>query len=475
MESNNNDKFYHLFVKLLDGKTLTLRFPSPHIYTLSVKHRLYEITRIPPRYQRLITGVRNLNDEESVISSTTEGGGIFPTVHLLLRLIGGKGGFGSLLRGAGTKAGQKKTNNFDACRDMSGRRLRHVNAEKKLEEWKAEEEERRLEKMADEFLKKAAKKGKKGVGECEAQKYVAKYREESERCTAEVAESVREALMSGNGKRKGHEATKDAAEAKKIKIWKGKRKLGESDSDDSDEDESNEEEKEKSVVLNSGNQSDSNKETEESSDSVTGRKQDGKFSGLGSCESGSEEEKEIVVQQGVVEPGGSRGGESFHAKASKDKEIILNTASESVISGDSSVEAEKQNFNGPVSVNLDVGVSQVPSIPSSEKGEDMSASADMEADGSSEFRVTVHEESGASASIAEIETPLSIAEIETPLDFGSLNSAAELEVLGMERLKSELQAHGLKCGGTLQQRAARLFLLKSTPLDKFPKKLLAKK
>ena len=47
-----------------------------------------------------------------------------------------------MLRGTATKAGQKKTNNFDACRDMSGRRPRHVNAEKKLEEWRAEPEER---------------------------------------------------------------------------------------------------------------------------------------------------------------------------------------------------------------------------------------------------------------------------------------------------------------------------------------------
>jgi hypothetical protein len=47
-------------------------------------------------------------------------------------------------------------------------------------------------------------------------------------------------------------------------------------------------------------------------------------------------------------------------------------------------------------------------------------------------------------------------------------------VLGLEKLKIELQSRGLKCGGTLQERAARLFLLKTTPLDKLPKKLLAK-
>lgn len=56
-----------------------------------------------------------------------------------------------------------------------------------------------------------------------------------------------------------------------------------------------------------------------------------------------------------------------------------------------------------------------------------------------------------------------------------LTNLSSLKVLGLERLKSELQSRGLKCGGTLQERAARLFLLKSTPLDKLPKKLLAKK
>ncbi|CAH8335098.1 unnamed protein product [Eruca vesicaria subsp. sativa] len=48
-------------------------------------------------------------------------------------------------------------------------------------------------------------------------------------------------------------------------------------------------------------------------------------------------------------------------------------------------------------------------------------------------------------------------------------------VMVMERLKTELQSRGLKCGGRLQERAARLFLLKSTPLDMLQKKLLAKK
>lgn len=145
---------------------------------------------------------------------------MFPSVRLLLRLKGGKGGFGSLLRGAATKAGQKKTNNFDACRDMSGRRLRHVNAEKRLEEWKAGEEDRRLEKVAEEFLKKQMKKKGKGKNvDGEAHKYVAKYREDSERCVAEVALSVEDSLRNSKRKSSPQSEASPPRDPKKLKIW----------------------------------------------------------------------------------------------------------------------------------------------------------------------------------------------------------------------------------------------------------------
>ncbi|MCI18790.1 protein SDE2, partial [Trifolium medium] len=160
MEQEKSQTMYNLFVKHLDGKTLTLLFPSPILYATSIKDRLFQLTGIPTQHQRLVTGCRHLNDDKSTICCSPEGGNMFPSVRLLLRLKGGKGGFGSLLRGAATKAGQKKTNNFDACRDMSGRRLRHVNAEKRLEEWRAGEEDRKLEKVAEEFLKKQMKKNK---------------------------------------------------------------------------------------------------------------------------------------------------------------------------------------------------------------------------------------------------------------------------------------------------------------------------
>lgn len=391
---------------------------------------------------------------------------MFPSVRLLLRLKGGKGGFGSLLRGAATKAGQKKTNNFDACRDMSGRRLRHVNAEKRLEEWREGEEDRKLEKTAEEFLKKQMKKNNKGKGkngDVEAQKYVAKYREQSERCVAEVAESVLDSIRYAKRKSSPISEGSPSRDQKKLKIWMGKRALNESD-DDSDEDVADDEgETEKSVLLNSQNESGLNK-AEGSSDSVAGFKRDGDSSGVGSCESGSEEEKETVVEGKVEIVERSQSTESIEAKPSIAAEAMVNDemmeanavpCSETL---DSLISVQDNDYQ-----DSQVGGTgaQVSNVVSSEI-----VSNDMEIDGSLEHKTVVIEESLPSNSVPAKKEPL---------NFDAFNSAAELEVLGLENLKTELQSRGLKFGGTLQERAARLFLLKSTPLDKLPKKLLAKK
>jgi len=59
-----------------------------------------------------------------------------------------------------------------------------------------------------------------------------------------------------------------------------------------------------------------------------------------------------------------------------------------------------------------------------------------------------------------------------PLD--DVECADDLKSLGLERLKSALQALGLKCGGTLDQRAERLFSVKGLDFENIPGKLKAK-
>lgn len=45
---------------------------------------------------------------------------------------------------------------------------------------------------------------------------------------------------------------------------------------------------------------------------------------------------------------------------------------------------------------------------------------------------------------------------------------------GAEVLKDALAKMGLKCGGTMRQRAERLMLIKTTPLEQLDRKLFAK-
>jgi len=47
-----------------------------------------------------------------------------------------------------------------------------------------------------------------------------------------------------------------------------------------------------------------------------------------------------------------------------------------------------------------------------------------------------------------------------PLDLTNFHTPESLEALGLDRLKEALQALGLKCGGTLKDRAERLFSIK---------------
>lgn len=67
------------------------------------------------------------------------------------------------------------------------------------------------------------------------------------------------------------------------------------------------------------------------------------------------------------------------------------------------------------------------------------------------------------------------AQVES-IDLSGYSDAQELEkAVDGDRLKTELARLGLKCGGTVSDRAKRLFLTKDTPLDQLPAKVFAKK
>ena len=60
------------------------------------------------------------------------------------------------------------------------------------------------------------------------------------------------------------------------------------------------------------------------------------------------------------------------------------------------------------------------------------------------------------------------------LDLSQYSSAQELSRLGMGTLKTLLQARGLKCGGTLEERAERLFTIRALPREEWDERVLSR-
>lgn len=108
---------------------------------------------LPVCLQRLEWNGKNLTEERF---EQLEQNDIFVKVSVKGGLKGGKGGFGSLLKGGGNFSGQR-TVNFDACRDLNGRRLRNVNDAKRLSEWLSQDHAIDYKTMVEEF--KAIKNG----------------------------------------------------------------------------------------------------------------------------------------------------------------------------------------------------------------------------------------------------------------------------------------------------------------------------
>lgn len=60
------------------------------------------------------------------------------------------------------------------------------------------------------------------------------------------------------------------------------------------------------------------------------------------------------------------------------------------------------------------------------------------------------------------------------LDLSAYSTWEELVSLGLDRIKSALMALGLKCGGTLEERAQRLFSTKGKELHEMDPSLFIK-
>eukprot|EP01068_Selenidium_serpulae_P015239 Selendium_serpulae@DN6190_c0_g1_i2.p1 len=120
----------------LNGATRCLKLEVPEDVQQLRGEVLFELVEkdlgVPSELQRLRLNGRELLFEDEIDAEDFIGHD-FSTLAVLFRLDGGKGGFGCLLRGQ--KGARKKVTNFDACRALNGRRVRHAKAVERLKTW----------------------------------------------------------------------------------------------------------------------------------------------------------------------------------------------------------------------------------------------------------------------------------------------------------------------------------------------------
>ncbi|KAM9273262.1 splicing regulator SDE2-like [Cariama cristata] len=355
-----------------------------------------------------------------------QNGGIY---SLELRLCGGKGGFGSMLRALGAQI--EKTTNREACRDLSGRRLRDVNHEKAMAEWVKRQAEREAEKKPSRLerlqQKLAEPKHTFTDPDYEQQCYqMTKRLEESVRKGLQAIASRKASAESGNSRKRPGESGKDGLKPRKIKcLWLGLEGLDDSDSSDCED----------ASEVDSPHASDRSCPSGSSYNENAGNSR--------KCTSGSVDSVEgspatSVTEKPLEQPEGT--GRDLQAETCTDGQTEIPAEENSKMTKPLKEKAQEKN--------------EVTQALKEEEQENVSS----EAQETNQLQSTAVE----------------------PIDLLAFNSAAEMEALGLDKLKMELMSLGLKCGGTLKERAARLFSVRGLSRDQinpalFPKPSKGKK
>ncbi|XP_078138261.1 splicing regulator SDE2 isoform X2 [Centroberyx gerrardi] len=345
------------------------------------------------------------NGRRSDLQDPVQHGAVY---HLEPRLCGGKGGFGSMLRALGAQI--EKTTNREACRDLSGRRLRDVNHEKEMAEWlkkqaerEAEKEQRRLERL------------QRKLAEPKHQFTDTDYQQQCHDLSERLEDSVlkgMQASSSGQVKVKAEEGRakrpspdKSKRSAKRKCFWTGDLD-GPASSEEEEEGEDEEREESPSSSASGGSEPD---EPERSRSPPASS----------SSSSAAEQRRDPEEEEGPEASG----------SAPQQPEPVR-----------------------PVDLQA-AGSVQKPVRP-----------VDLQAAGSVQEPVRP----------VDLQAAGSVQEPVRPVDLQAAGSAEELEELGLENLKVELMSRGLKCGGTLTERAARLFSVKGLKPEQIDPALLAK-
>jgi hypothetical protein len=140
-----------LYFRSSSSQLFSYDLPSDTVQEQSLedlKEQIFDFLGIPLQEQALFYNgrlIHNLSGLETLHSGSV--------IDVNLRLDGGKGGFGSLLRGQAVS--KRKITNFDASRDLQGRRIRNVKLHQKLMEWarKKKQDDKAIQKEVDAYNK----------------------------------------------------------------------------------------------------------------------------------------------------------------------------------------------------------------------------------------------------------------------------------------------------------------------------------
>ncbi|XP_076028208.1 splicing regulator SDE2 isoform X2 [Genypterus blacodes] len=381
--------------------------------------------------------------------------------HLEPRLHGGKGGFGSMLRALGAQI--EKTTNREACRDLSGRRLRDVNHEKEMAEWlkkqterEAEKEQRRLERL------------QRKLAEPKHQFTDTDYQQQCHDLSERLEDSVLKGLQAssdsgakaegGNAKRPNSGQRDESAKKKqKTACLMGDCELDAMTSSEEEEEEPStstctatvsavmqkregdgprqEEEKQKQEEEGPRQEEEKQKQEEERP------RQEEEKQKQEEERPRQEEEKQKQEEEGPRQEEEKQKQEEERPRQEEEKQKQEEEGPRQ------EEEKQKQEEEGP-------------------RQEEEKQTQEEEQRGSEETQSSsaCATSSSSSAQIQSVASPPAEAPgvqqqeaVRASVDLDRVASAQELEGLGLDVLKEELMSRGLKCGGTLSQRAARLF------------------
>ncbi|XP_054460858.1 splicing regulator SDE2 [Anoplopoma fimbria] len=337
--------------------------------------------------------------------------------HLQLRLRGGKGGFGSMLRALGAQI--EKTTNREACRDLSGRRLRDVNHEKEMAEWlkkqterEAEKEQRRLERL------------QRKLSEPRHQFTDPEYQRQCHDLSERLEDSVMKGLQASS-----------SSQVKVDDVSAAKRP----NSDQSEQPQKKKQKKKNAAAAACF------------------------WTGVGEMLSSEEEEEE-----GPSSSSSSSCGAAVTMTTQKEEEPEQSSSSSDASSTHQT--SRPAGGQGPTETPRDQTSRPAEGQGPTETPRDQ-ISRPAEGQGPTETprvqTVRPTEDQGPDQSLSQQQG-------RSTVDLSSLSSVDQLESLGLDVLKEELMSRGLKCGGTLKERAQRLFSVRGLTPDQIDPALLAK-